>query len=750
MEKIKVYGDLKKLENAMLYTINGRYIKIVLTEQSKGGLKSFVDLESGFDFAASPGGPQPLYNLTMSKKGEPPVVLTSKDALSYKVEQYSDSGVEVIALEYSNHAAGNASSTNFDIAVNCRVSLEPDSKISRWQISVKNNTEYGIRAIHFPVVVVPPDPGGTGKDTRCIFGRLGGMYIDSPYDNQQLSLRYQYPGVVSFQMQLYYNDTAGLYMATYDDKGCVKHFGITKVEGGLDLSIEHNYSESSGEHFTLPYDTILGFFHGDWYEAADIYKTWAQKQHWCSRKLAERKDIPVWLKQGRPFLAFVQVGRQDFIWTNGLLMSSEIPDAKFYPARRIPPLMREYASVLDTPVTVIWLAWEKGGCGASPDAFPPVCGEAGFKTAILEMEKDGNHTQCLLTGIHWVYKKKSTGYDSWDLFLKEGVKGAALDESGQVKHGVWTWRIFAHLCVGSEYVKDMLIKFLLKLIDYGVPSIQYDLFHGGGAEVCYSEEHGHPPGYGSWMYRNALDFLRKSRAEGKRTNPEFALSIETPCEIFIQDIDFALYRPYVGVPVYNYLYHEYALGDGGDYETGVCHPEQELIKIAKCLTDGISFAACIGKSEFDLAMEPLHPTMELLPNVCRAQRTYANEYLVLGQMLKPVEAEVNWVLTDRLYDVGPGGPKGASGQYKDNHIRVPCVMHSVWKSREGKIGYVLVNWTGSSQNVVLSLIRSEGRRHGRETLYYVSDTCRRELALEHPERVAVSVLARSVTLIEQG
>ena len=63
------------------------------------------------------------------------------------------------------------------------------------------------------------------------------------------------------------------------------------------MSITHHPSEVMGGDATFSYDTVVGVFHGDWYDGADIYKAWATKQWWCEKKLAER-DIADWVRKG--------------------------------------------------------------------------------------------------------------------------------------------------------------------------------------------------------------------------------------------------------------------------------------------------------------------------------------------------------------------------------------------------------------------------------------------------------------------
>ena len=568
----------------------------------------------------------------------------------------------------------------------------------------------------YPVVVAPLTPAD-GRDDYFLSSRLGGTANYNPVANPNFGIRDQYPGPwMCAQLQLFYNDTAGLYMATYDSNGCVKHFGAKRLNGdGLDLSIEHNYDERPGLSFALPYDTVLGVFHGSWHEAADMYKAWAVNQPWCSKRLSERVDVPAWLKEGRPVMMFMPAGNPTFLWQNHIPISSELPNSRYLPMSKLSPLFKKYASILRTPVIPQLQGWEQFGVGSGPaGVFPPKGGEPGLKAAISKLNKDENYPLIFFSGIHWGYRRPFAGFDGRTLFQKKGVKLAALNDAGKPNGVKGSWKEFAHLCVASEKVKDIFLKHIRKFLEFGTHAIQYDLFHGGAAQVtCYSEKHGHRPGYGLWMYEEGRKFLRRSRQEGKKKDPRFMLSIETPCETVIQEI-------------------------------GLSHPEQELIKIARCLVDGNAFIACIDKLEFDPEVKPLSPSLELLRNTCRAMRTFANDYVVLGQMLKPSPLKTATTTVDRMLGV-PGWSKWAEPRYSNEFVAVPRVLHSLWKSPSGKIGYVLVNWTGSPEKVTLALVQAGGKG--------VLFSGRNKKRLSEKEMksglINTTVLARSVALVEQ-
>jgi len=221
--------------------------------------------------------------------------------------------------------------------------------------------------------------------------------------------------------------------------------------------------------------------------------------------------------------------------------------------------------------------------------------------------------------------------------------------------------------------------------------------------VCYSEEHGHPPGYGPWMTEAMFDFLTRLRQAIKARNPQATFSYEAPCEIWIQHVDVNMHRPYMKglFPIFDYIYHEYAVSYGGDALMGLCHPEVELIKHATIFSYGIQHLVGIGHPEWDFDVNPNYPTLAFLRNTCEAQRTYAREYLLYGEMLRPTKLDVPTI------DVDYWKPGGVPENFDMGTAEIPLVIHSVWRLADGKTGYVLVNWTGKDEEVTLGLYRTD-------------------------------------------
>jgi hypothetical protein len=721
--------------------LSNDYVTLELSRSAPYGLRSLKDEPSGTEFLS--GGLNPLYRMTLSRPGFDLLAISSGDAGDVTVVEHSDG--RSLTLKFNGHSG-------LDLDVVCQVSLDPGSGLTRWRMQIQNRTAFAVQGIEYPITVVQcARSAATGATEHFLWGFMGGQIVQDPARNLRpyggLNFcRLQYPGVVSVQFQAFYGSETGVYLATEDASGSIKRFGATVVEGdGLDLSIEHNHDERTGLSFELPYDTVLGVFHGGWYEAADLYKAWALQQHWCSRRIAERTDIPDWIKEPRPWLCIISRG--DYERLRGTVWSppAEWPIAKFWPAAKVVPLMRDYSAIFEAPVVTWMEGWEFIGAPGGPvDIFPPLEGAESFSSAMAALAGDGNMPSGYLAGFHWCYKRPQVGYDNLDRFEQEGVGLATINEHGGIDHHrfVNDQKHFVNLCIGERSTRELYLDNLSGLMDLGLTALQIDQQIGLYTQACYSEKHGHQAGYGSWMYTEMRDFIRDARRRAKARNEDATFSYEVPCEIWIQEVDLHMHRPYQvrpfgssAVPLFDYLYHAYALTYGGDTYMGLAHPEVDLIKHATVAAYGVQNLIGIGQPEWDYDVNPDYPALKLMRNIVRAQRTFARDYLVLGSMLKPTPAACATFHVD-LY-------KHAQWMDADldvGQLEIPSCIHSAWQGESGAIGHVLVNWTADSQDVELELIdgTSLARIHN-------GDVSRAGESVAG--RVVVTVGARDVVLV---
>ena len=124
--------------------VGNECLRIALSRRPRCGLTALVDRRTGRNFVHDPSAP--LYRLLLSRQGEKPVPLSSRDAKKVVSRGWQEEGRRGATFEFRGHAS-------LDITVTCTVSLEPGSALARWKLAVRNRSRFGIRCIEYPVVM---------------------------------------------------------------------------------------------------------------------------------------------------------------------------------------------------------------------------------------------------------------------------------------------------------------------------------------------------------------------------------------------------------------------------------------------------------------------------------------------------------------------------------------------------------------------------------------------------------------------
>jgi hypothetical protein len=475
------------------WRLSGDGLDIRLSPASRGALVSLVDRASGRDFIVSPKL-STLFRITVAGEDGKTRDLTAADAASWDA---TPSG-EDLALRYRNLGGR-------ELHVECRLRLKRGDPLSRWNIAIENRSHWRIRSVAYPVVLAPSKLGAEWSDDRVLSpahtsgGEL--RISQGPPNPFPGAGRAAYPGPAQAQFVAYYDPAGGLYVATYDGGGHHKKVGFSFTKAGVDLSPYHEVWGAPGTSWKMPYEAVLGVFHGDWHAAADIYKSWAERQPWCSRKLTERTDIPRWLREGRPLVMFIPRGGEYYSTElpprtpDRYLTRPPLPEPGLRP--RAPALFADVARTLRSPLIVIEYGWEKHGAWISPDVFPPFGGDDAFRRQTAALRRNGHIMCAFLSGTRWgVAKAGRKEYDGWPAFKRDGFAAAALGPDQQPGMIHMPWASNARLCIGSPVTQKLLLDIVRGLVERGVSFVQYDQNHGGEAYECHSRAHPHTPGGG--------------------------------------------------------------------------------------------------------------------------------------------------------------------------------------------------------------------------------------------------------------
>lgn len=594
----------------------------------------------------------------------------------------------ILKLRYSQFAAP-------DLAVEVKAECGEKSALTFWTIRITRDPAWRVSAVRFPQFVAAPAIGDAADDV-LVLPALAGTLIQNPAetwrDGQSVTLAY--PGNLSAQFLAYQDRSAGVSLAGRDSAGYPMSLVVLKQADGFRIWHETTaVADEPGAQpgvWEGPYPVALGVTQGTWCHTADQYKEWALQQPWCAKRLSERTDIPAWWKDG-PAVHVCEVRTYD---------GKRTCSGSYYPKLR--EHLQTFREKIDGPVVPMLAGWENHRRWTAGDYFPVF--DAGAAVPVMrQLRDDGFRPFFFLSGLYSTFRNE--GRDGGEIAAaQQHLASYVLGETtGKPKEyllnesspgGEWKRHSY-QFCVGAPGTREFFLKVVDQAQAAGVDVLQMDQTVSGAGDVCFSKEHGHQPGAGLYQSRAFRDLLDALRAHGKRRSSGFVLFHEEPHEQLIPHLDGFHMREYyekrwyrgypgaVGIPLFSYLYHEFAAGYGGD-SAGLskdnsrwnvrCH--------AMNLVAGRTPGAAIWSSHQN--MRDAHPDqIAVIRNHCRLLKTRAKDFLMLGRMLHPVELDVPKV--EIVIPVQRGG------QWVREDVPTPSILTSSWQAPDGRIGHLFVN-----------------------------------------------------------
>ncbi len=697
----------------------------LLIDRTKGTLASFCSTFGVNRELLVPGhAGLPLFKVEfMSERSEFRTV-TSSEAKQVRVSLATNPDGTTVTIDFNEIA---------QLPLDARVTIRcPEREtLTYWSLELNNGTTDWIGHIQFPVVEVPFDRIEDRSTSHILWSFADGM-LAGPVEpsmsvgsnSPEIWRATNYPGWTTTQLMAYYDDAGGLYVACDDSKGSPKFIDPLLETDGVTMGVGH-YPGSRGPGVTkLPYNVVLGTFHGDWYAAAEMYRNWAAKQSFCATKLAERTDIPKWLADSPPAIAFPMRGQGD--WDpHGV-------NPEYTPLTNALPYLEKLASALKSPIQPIVFNWEHAGPWVQPDAYPPLGGEAAFHEFMIKARARGWHPMIYGDGLCWVIWQKNTNYDGMPYFRNHDGEAAVVRKwDGKPFEWVWAWRKNYYVCVRTERGRQMILNMTRKMAQLG-PDIVQQFDQGCGPYACYATNHGHPPVPGPWMTEAFETLLKADRATATSINPTIAMSCEgAPPEVFLQHLQVWDARIRT-CPLYSFLYHEYANGFQGFY-TNRINDEALRASVARALVGGYYINFTLrdkGLVEYDWdqtwtrAVPDQAAFLDWTRRVTHFRAGLARDYLVYGRMLRPWKVNgVTW------RDFGWG--------------KEPAVASATWQAQDGRVAVVLANYACLPENPQVEL---EGEGTKRFVIHL--DDRKEEREVQLPSVIDIKLEPRSLCLIE--
>ena len=516
----------------------------------------------------------------------------------------------------------------------------------------------------------------------------------------------------TMQFMVYYTeDVGGFYMACHDGEANLKAINFYRnMDNLLEASFMHEKRDLSKPNLKPGYPVVIGsLWRGDWYEGAERYKEWAQKQMWCMKgplwKRVKDGTASGWLVEGVGFCTF------------GI-------NSKYDRSR----WLRFFHDITGKPVFhILGVNWPKteanymGGMASTLETwFPAVFNHTNLKAVNENGDYFAPFEFDILMG----------GWGGWpESWIQEKIdeiKKNMLVVPRRFGYGVYS---HGYLCPFTHFLRNLHILRDERLVkEYGADANYYDISFSNVLMACFNAEHGHPVGGGSWMV-DAWRRLAKDTKEAttKAKGAYVPQGTEVIIEPLIGELDFYqaranaspcspmeidFWRDWIKqgkarkIPMFDFVYHEYGpvrldgwakisheIGDlfywiagrtalwGGLFELNYEFSALEVVDGKHENTKEHYYRIRDRRYEVD------SDKLEFIREIADARTGFAKDFLAYGTMIKPLKIqsgmiELNWFSYNSPVTVQSYEDGGA--------LKVASVVHSAWKFR-GNLGFVFLN-----------------------------------------------------------
>jgi len=613
--------------------------------------------------------------------------------------------------------------TGLNISATLTIAIDSVSPLTTWNLSIRNQDQITIQSVALPYLSGLAQMSANPANDFLTHASLSGMLFQDPVHNFLVNRGWGYQmyypnGYNNMQFMAYYSleSRAGLYLASQDTGGYTKYLEAIRPNNGW-FEMDQTYVPPfvAGSSVTVPYAMVVGFFTGDWYDAASVYRSWAIQQPWAQGgPLVTRTDVPDWYKKTGVILNKYTI--------------TQYPATQSYAS--VPQTAAAWQQELQSSPLIDWWYWENQGAFVdSPDFLPPSQGFVAFDSVV-----SATHALPARLMVEPTTNVAAVGSASWSTLQSTASQQAdasmyvnqvsLLNQMGQNET-----QSIAQMDPTQPW-HDSLVSLATQLAQNGVDLIHLD---GNPSQqgLCYAPAHSHPPGGGNWWYQDYAQIFSDIRTGGRAVNPNLAMGGEFYAEPYIgltdsgnDETNTGLDPSSIGsgavqdstkvsyIPLWQAVYHDYTLTYGffsfldGEslpyYRRGLAIP---LVwgEIPMAFTDR---TASNG--------EPWQPNtfnrslVEYLQRIVTLRTTYGYSFVVLGRMLRPPAPVVPGYTIPAVQDI-------PYTEVNTSAFGAPSVLSSAWQSPSGDAALIFTNisdsvvgfsWTVTAGDVPLDSSRT--------------------------------------------
>ena len=422
----------------------------------KGALASFTSAD-GRNLLSSDANPA-LWKAEIRRPGTN-MPLSAMDASSFSFQTHPGKKAELRWTDFRDFP---------QLRVTAEVRLDRDA--SEWRIRMEGLEGDIPLKIEYPLIGSVAEQPGESLALPVWTGQLA----HNPRKSLPGNRTFPYPGTLSMQCAaLCVSNGAGIYTACDDTQnfGKVLSFNANR-QSQLVFSWSH-YPEATSirnGRWSLPYSVIVSPHTGDWFSAAERYRSWATNQPWAKQSRLATQQVPEWA-----------LNTGIWVWNRG-----RSPDVL------TPAMALKNRSGM--PVSVFWHWWH--GCSYDagfPEYLPPREGAEPFKTALAKAHKQDVRALVYMNQRLWGMETSSWTNRGAERFAVKVPDGTIRPEI----YNTFTQSKCASMCMGTEFWRGVYADLAERAIRaLGVNGIYMD--QACTSLACYDPAHGHPVGGGKY------------------------------------------------------------------------------------------------------------------------------------------------------------------------------------------------------------------------------------------------------------
>lgn len=698
---------------------------------TNGAVAEFSDTLTGQGFCRAGGE---LWQIQLHRSSAGITTIVPGQAMAFETVKDSESAVTLMWRKF-------AAPVPPKLEVRAVMRIDPATGFVRWRLMLQGLSSNRIESVIFPSIDGIPAQPGEKLAVPMWMGQIAENPRDLGTPGKPKRFEWHYPGELSLQCLALWGEKAGLYVACDDTRAYLKSFIFRgDSNGAIGIQVLHRPEAPGLEgNWSQPYDVITGVFHGDWFTAAEHYRTWGTNQAWAVQSRLARHTVPSWV-----------TNTALWVWNRG----------------RSPGVLEpavELRKRLGLPVSVFWHWWH--GCAYDtgfPEYLPPREGDLPFKEALRKAQNEKVSALVYMNQRLW-------GMTTASWTNEDAARWAVKRQNGQIQpevYNTFTKQPCASMCLGTAFWRGKYASLAERAIrDLGVNGIYMD--QACLSMACYDPEHSHPAGGGTYWVdgftKLAADIRARSGAAGGFSP---ALAGEGCGEPWLPHLDvmlslqvsrerYAAPDGWETIPFFHAVYHPHAVFFG-NYSSLTMPPYDDLWPAEFAPNEPLRLLDRSFSTQFYLEQarsfvwgqqptianflpEHLDSRSRELDYLMRLSkvRSQALQYLLHGTMLRPPSIKTASAKIDmsRLSIYA-----GQQGGLKTFTKTVPLALVSAWRSPAGGLAFALASISGERQPVSIGFRAQAYGLKGPQRVYQNSHSTRRELPSLTPNENAETTL----------